>query len=159
MRSYRTIDVLVQTSLQPAHNTPSTFTPLQVALERLTLFGSAVSCSSFVEVKGQLYCSIEELASNLDSANNETTPTYGFDHTHPSSDKDAPVAVLYAELGTAEFAAMHVAMTMMATEGTLRYVLRHYESVSCSYWNYVWLVIHVYVYAVTFKVGLESLSA
>lgn len=97
-------------------------------LERLALLGP-VDCSSFIEVKGHLYCSIEEFISELDSANTETTPIHVFDHTHPSSAKDAPVAIVYAELGTPEFASLHVAMTTLVEEGKVKYILRHYEAV------------------------------
>ena len=102
--------------------------PSQVVLERLALLGP-VDCSSFVEVKGHLYCSIEEAVTELESANTETTPTHVFDHTHPNSAKTAPVVIVYAELGTSEFASLHVAMTTLVEEGRVRYVLRHYEAV------------------------------
>ena len=94
------------------------------------MFGS-VSCSSFIEIRGSLHCSIEDALSALDSSfNSETTAIYEFDHIHPRSVEGAPTAVLYTELGREGFSSLHTTMVTLAKEGRIRYVLRHYQSVS-----------------------------
>lgn len=89
-----------------------------------------VDCSVFVEFKGQLYCSIDELVSSLSSfSSTDRKRVYEFDHTYLSINDALPTAILYAQMGTNAFESMHVAMATLAKEGKLNYVLRHYEAV------------------------------
>lgn len=52
------------------------------------------------------------------------------DHRLSLADPDAPVVILYAEVGTKEFAKFHHHMLARANKGLITYVLRHYLSVS-----------------------------
>ncbi len=51
------------------------------------------------------------------------------DHKFPSANPDAPVVILYAELGTKEFTRFHQLMLAKANKGLITYVLRHFLSV------------------------------
>ena len=52
---------------------------------------------------------------------------YKFDHIYPGGRTvKEPVVILYGELGTPELAAAHKNLAQRATEGELRYVLRHF---------------------------------
>uniref|UniRef100_A0A8C1SYB4 UDP-glucose glycoprotein glucosyltransferase 1 n=1 Tax=Cyprinus carpio TaxID=7962 RepID=A0A8C1SYB4_CYPCA len=57
-------------------------------------------------------------------------PPYLFkgDHKFPSANPDAPVVILYAELGTKEFSRFHQLMLSKANKGLITYVLRHFLS-------------------------------
>lgn len=58
--------------------------------------------------------------------NNATPPAvFDVDHEYPGGDAAAPLAVLYADLDSASFAAWHAALLGLHEAGTLRYVLRH----------------------------------
>uniref|UniRef100_A0A4W4FIS8 UDP-glucose ceramide glucosyltransferase-like 1 n=1 Tax=Electrophorus electricus TaxID=8005 RepID=A0A4W4FIS8_ELEEL len=48
------------------------------------------------------------------------------DHRFPSANPDAPIVILYAELGTGEFSRFHQQMLSKANKGLINYVLRHY---------------------------------
>ena len=116
-------------SLSLSHTHTHTHTHSKVALERLALLGP-VNCPSFIEVKGTLHCSVEDVLSVLESSDSDkATPVYEFDHTHPHSVDSAPTVVLYAELGKEGISPLHIAMATLAREGRVRYVLRHYQSV------------------------------
>lgn len=52
------------------------------------------------------------------------------DHKYQSSNPDAPVVILYAEFGKAEFRVLHQVMLTKVNEGLATYVLRHYLAVS-----------------------------
>lgn len=52
------------------------------------------------------------------------------DHKFPSSNPEAPVVILYAELGTSEFSKLHQLMLSKANKGLIVYVLRHFVAVS-----------------------------
>uniref|UniRef100_A0A8C1PJZ5 UDP-glucose ceramide glucosyltransferase-like 1 n=1 Tax=Cyprinus carpio TaxID=7962 RepID=A0A8C1PJZ5_CYPCA len=57
-------------------------------------------------------------------------PPYLFkgDHKFRSANPDAPVVILYAELGTKEFSRFHQLMLSKANKGLITYVLRHFLS-------------------------------
>lgn len=57
--------------------------------------------------------------------------TYHIDHHHPSSKNKSNIAILYGELGTAEFASYHTVLKQYAQEGSIDYVLRHFVKVIC----------------------------
>ena len=103
--------------------------PLQIALERISALGG-VNCSAFLEFKGQLYCSVEDILSGLDLSDSDgDLPLYEFDHAYLKPNGNLPTVILYAEIGTEIFASMHITMTTLAWEGRVNYILRHYEAV------------------------------
>lgn len=63
---------------------------------------------------------------------------YKNDHTYPGVNKtDAPVVILYAEIGTKRFSSFHQVLSEKAEEGALIYVLRHFVAVSIVFhWFY-----------------------
>lgn len=55
--------------------------------------------------------------------------TYHIDHHYPSSKNKNNTAILYGELGTAEFASFHQILKKYAQEGSIDYILRHFVKV------------------------------
>lgn len=72
-------------------------------------------------------CSSSPLSSSVE--------LFSFDHHYPSatptSSKATPTAVLYGQLGTPSLSSLHSALVVMAGEGKVQYVLRHYVRVRC----------------------------
>lgn len=55
------------------------------------------------------------------------------DHRYPGSNPDAPVVILYAQMGKSDFQEFHRVLTSKVNEGSATYVLRHYLLVSVSH--------------------------
>lgn len=103
--------------------------PLQIAVEHIRTRGE-INCSAFLEFKGQLYCSVEDVLSDLYlSDSDDATPLYEFDHAYRRPDIRLPTVILYAEIGTEMFVSMHITMATLASDGRVNYILRHYEAV------------------------------
>ncbi|XP_062849869.1 UDP-glucose:glycoprotein glucosyltransferase 1 [Trichomycterus rosablanca] len=86
-------------------------------------------CKAFFSVHGEKSCDPEILQSLIDSASERPKPfLFKGDHRFPSADPDAPVVILYAELGTKEFAKLHQLMLAKANKGQMNYYLRHFLS-------------------------------
>ncbi|XP_053354991.1 UDP-glucose:glycoprotein glucosyltransferase 1 isoform X1 [Clarias gariepinus] len=86
-------------------------------------------CTAFFSVHGEKSCDLERLKNLLDVASEKPKPfLFKGDHRFSSSDPDAPVVILYAEVGTKEFARFHQHMLAKANKGLINYVLRHYVS-------------------------------
>eukprot|EP00731_Ephydatia_muelleri_P030450 Em0021g973a len=90
------------------------------------------SCSALVEANGQLACSLEELGA-LGNQSWSVPDQFRFEHTYPSLGPVQPqVVVLYGQLGSPEFAALHDTLASMATEGRITYIFRHYTKPSAA---------------------------
>lgn len=50
--------------------------------------------------------------------------TYLLDHSYPNSDNKSLTAILYGELGTADFAAKHKILSGYADLGSINYIVR-----------------------------------
>uniref|UniRef100_A0A672T8Z2 UDP-glucose ceramide glucosyltransferase-like 1 n=1 Tax=Sinocyclocheilus grahami TaxID=75366 RepID=A0A672T8Z2_SINGR len=86
-------------------------------------------CEAFFNVHGQTSCDAERLKVMLDDALERPKPyLFKGDHKFPSANPDAPVVILYAELGTKEFSRFHQLMLAKANKGLITYVLRHFLS-------------------------------
>ncbi|KAG1934951.1 UDP-glucose:glycoprotein glucosyltransferase 1 isoform X1 [Pimephales promelas] len=86
-------------------------------------------CKAFFNVHGQTSCDTERLKVMLDNALERPKPyLFKGDHKFPSANPDAPVVILYAELGTKEFSRFHQLMLAKANKGLITYVLRHFLS-------------------------------
>ncbi|OCT92607.1 hypothetical protein XELAEV_18015664mg [Xenopus laevis] len=84
-------------------------------------------CSAFVAVHGMHTCKPSQIKKLLKEAPERPRPyIYKTDHTFPTLTKTAPVAILYAEVGTKDFAKFHKTLTEKAETGEIIYVLRHY---------------------------------
>lgn len=55
------------------------------------------------------------------------------DHKYPGSNPDAPVVILYGELGKPDFQRLHQVILTKVNEGLATYVLRHYLAVGVSH--------------------------
>ncbi|KAM8834331.1 UDP-glucose:glycoprotein glucosyltransferase 1 isoform 1-T1 [Synchiropus picturatus] len=85
------------------------------------------SCSAFFSVHGEKTCSAAGLASLLETAPGRPKPyLFKGDHKYLGSNPDAPVVILYAEVGTPNFQELHRVITSKVEEGLASYVLRHY---------------------------------
>uniref|UniRef100_A0A1A8MQF2 UDP-glucose ceramide glucosyltransferase-like 1 n=1 Tax=Nothobranchius pienaari TaxID=704102 RepID=A0A1A8MQF2_9TELE len=88
-------------------------------------------CSAFISVHGQKTCDIESLGAMLKTASESSKPyLFKGDHRFPRSNPDAPVVILYAELGTPVFQRFHQVLASRVAEGSAAYVLRHFPSSS-----------------------------
>ncbi|XP_038673760.1 UDP-glucose:glycoprotein glucosyltransferase 1 isoform X3 [Scyliorhinus canicula] len=84
-------------------------------------------CSSFVAVNGEHTCSAGQIKKFLKRAATRPKPyLFKGDHTFPTNNPEAPVAILYAEIGTKEFSKFHKILSEKAGKGEVMYVLRHY---------------------------------
>lgn len=91
-------------------------------------------CPAAVDVGGRLLCDVDALSGALDTAiaaaalpeSAPSVETFALDHHCPGSRNHSLVVVLYAELGTPEFASFHNVLKTRASTGELDYVLRHY---------------------------------
>ncbi|XP_051553094.1 UDP-glucose:glycoprotein glucosyltransferase 1-like [Myxocyprinus asiaticus] len=86
-------------------------------------------CKAFFSVHGQTSCDTEKLQTIIDTGLERPKPyLFKGDHKFPSANPDAPVVILYAEIGTKEFSRFHQLMLAKANEGLITYVLRHFLS-------------------------------
>uniref|UniRef100_A0A8B9JJ95 UDP-glucose ceramide glucosyltransferase-like 1 n=2 Tax=Astyanax mexicanus TaxID=7994 RepID=A0A8B9JJ95_ASTMX len=84
-------------------------------------------CRAFFSVHGEKSCDPESLKTMIDTASERPKPfLFKGDHRFTSSNPGAPVVILYAELGTKEFASFHQQMLSRVNKGLINYVLRHY---------------------------------
>uniref|UniRef100_A0A8B9JKG7 UDP-glucose ceramide glucosyltransferase-like 1 n=1 Tax=Astyanax mexicanus TaxID=7994 RepID=A0A8B9JKG7_ASTMX len=86
-------------------------------------------CRAFFSVHGEKSCDPESLKTMIDTASERYIPKpflFKGDHRFTSSNPGAPVVILYAELGTKEFASFHQQMLSRVNKGLINYVLRHY---------------------------------
>nr|XP_014348824.1 PREDICTED: UDP-glucose:glycoprotein glucosyltransferase 2 [Latimeria chalumnae] len=84
-------------------------------------------CSAFLVIHGEYTCSTKEIKKLLKKAVDRPKPyLYKEDHMFPIINLDAPVVVLYAELGSKDFAVFHKTLSEKALKAEIVYVLRHY---------------------------------
>ncbi|XP_078514083.1 UDP-glucose:glycoprotein glucosyltransferase 2 isoform X2 [Lissotriton helveticus] len=84
-------------------------------------------CSAFVIIHGEHTCEPSDVKKLLRGASERPRPyIYKTDHKYPSISHDAPVAVLYAEVGTKDFAKFHKVLSEKAQKEEITYILRHY---------------------------------
>uniref|UniRef100_A0A8B9JIQ4 UDP-glucose ceramide glucosyltransferase-like 1 n=1 Tax=Astyanax mexicanus TaxID=7994 RepID=A0A8B9JIQ4_ASTMX len=86
-------------------------------------------CRAFFSVHGEKSCDPEILSlfSHVFFFPSRPKPfLFKGDHRFTSSNPGAPVVILYAELGTKEFASFHQQMLSRVNKGLINYVLRHY---------------------------------
>ncbi|XP_053191338.1 UDP-glucose:glycoprotein glucosyltransferase 1 [Scomber japonicus] len=84
-------------------------------------------CSAFFSVHGEKTCDTETFAALLKTAPQRQKPyLFKGDHKYPGSNPDAPVVILYGELGKPDFQKLHQVILTKVNEGLVTYVLRHY---------------------------------
>uniref|UniRef100_A0A8C7XD53 UDP-glucose ceramide glucosyltransferase-like 1 n=1 Tax=Oryzias sinensis TaxID=183150 RepID=A0A8C7XD53_9TELE len=84
-------------------------------------------CSAFISVHGEKTCDEEKLESLLKTASERPKPyLFKGDHRYPGSNPDAPVVILYAQIGKSDFQQFHRVLTSKVNDGSATYVLRHY---------------------------------
>ncbi|KAF7667496.1 hypothetical protein LDENG_00056440 [Lucifuga dentata] len=86
-------------------------------------------CLAFFSIHGEKTCDTESLAALLETAPQRPKPyLFKGDHRFPGSNPDAPVVILYAEIGKPDFQRLHQVILSKASKGLATYVLRHYLS-------------------------------
>uniref|UniRef100_A0A914C391 UDP-glucose:glycoprotein glucosyltransferase n=1 Tax=Acrobeloides nanus TaxID=290746 RepID=A0A914C391_9BILA len=86
------------------------------------------SCGTFIDLHGKVLCSVAELEAEIKKVGSSDPPTtYTIDHFFPTKQEDLPLAILYSELGTSEFAVFHRALKLQAKTDKIRYVFRHFS--------------------------------
>ncbi|XP_064502081.1 UDP-glucose:glycoprotein glucosyltransferase 2 isoform X1 [Pseudopipra pipra] len=84
-------------------------------------------CSAFVVIHGKHTCKTNEIKKLLKKATKRPRPyLFKGDHKFPAVKEDGPVVVLYAEMGTKDFAKFHKILSEKAQKEEIVYVLRHY---------------------------------
>ncbi|KAJ8357028.1 hypothetical protein SKAU_G00198220, partial [Synaphobranchus kaupii] len=84
-------------------------------------------CQAFFSVHGEKSCNPESLKALLENASDRPKPhLFKGDHRFPASNPDAPVVILYGEVGSKGFSKFHQLMLSKANKGEIAYVLRHF---------------------------------
>ncbi|CAH2099777.1 unnamed protein product [Euphydryas editha] len=88
-----------------------------------------VSCDAFVSIASRKICDNDALRDILKSStkydpDDHRLETYLLDHSYPSSDNKSLTAILYGELGMADFAAKHKILSGYADLGLINYIVR-----------------------------------
>ncbi|XP_051051177.1 UDP-glucose:glycoprotein glucosyltransferase 2 [Phodopus roborovskii] len=84
-------------------------------------------CSAFVVIHGKCTCKTKEIKKLLNKAASRPRPyLFEKDHKFPTGTENLPVIILYAEIGTREFAEFHRVLSKKSKNGKIVYVLRHY---------------------------------
>ncbi|KAJ8384299.1 hypothetical protein AAFF_G00206560 [Aldrovandia affinis] len=84
-------------------------------------------CQAFFNVHGERSCNTQSLKALLENASERPKPhLFKGDHRFPASNPDAPVVILYGEVGSKEFPNFHQLMVSKANKGEITYILRHF---------------------------------
>uniref|UniRef100_A0A8C5I386 UDP-glucose ceramide glucosyltransferase-like 1 n=1 Tax=Gouania willdenowi TaxID=441366 RepID=A0A8C5I386_GOUWI len=88
-------------------------------------------CTAFLSVHGEKSCDVENFETLVKHAAERPKPfLFKGDHIYAGSRPDSPVVIVYAELGTLDFYDLHQVVSFKASEGSVTYVLRHYQNPS-----------------------------
>lgn len=128
---------MLKVSLAMHSQSPRVQAHFQIAQEVIT--HGDCKTATFVTIGSKVACSLAELKRGIEKelANaGKTTKTadaddeeiYSFDHVYPGSENNSIVAILYGELGSAEFQPFHEYLKSVAPKG-VKYVSRHYVKV------------------------------
>ncbi|KAM4694054.1 UDP-glucose:glycoprotein glucosyltransferase 1 isoform 2-T2 [Discoglossus pictus] len=84
-------------------------------------------CAAFIVVHGEKTCDLEKLSSLLSTAAQRPKPfLFKGDHKYTTTNPEAPVVILYAQIGSEGFSRLHQTLSQKSREGEISYVLRHY---------------------------------
>ncbi|XP_053694365.1 UDP-glucose:glycoprotein glucosyltransferase [Sabethes cyaneus] len=98
---------------------------LQIGREALKQY--ECDTSAFVSIGGKLACDEDDLRSILKVVDRDLyeVETHSLDHMYPGSENNSLTAILYGQLGTAEFKNFHDILKQEVENG-IKYVLRHF---------------------------------
>lgn len=92
--------------------------------------------NTFVTIGNKVACNLDELKKGLSKAlangpqpSDDDEEIYSFDHVYPGSENNSIVAVLYGEIGSAEFYKFHELLKADVARG-VKYIARHYVKVT-----------------------------
>ncbi|XP_048350418.1 UDP-glucose:glycoprotein glucosyltransferase 2 [Sphaerodactylus townsendi] len=84
-------------------------------------------CRAFVVIHGKSTCKANEIKKLLTKAAARPKPyLFKGDHKFPTLSAAGPVVILYAEMGTKDFATFHKVLSEKAQKGEIVYILRHF---------------------------------
>ncbi|XP_077200010.1 UDP-glucose:glycoprotein glucosyltransferase 2 isoform X2 [Paroedura picta] len=84
-------------------------------------------CAAFVVIHGKSTCKANEIKKFLTKAAARPKPyLFKGDHKFPTLSETGPVVILYAEMGTKDFAKFHNVLSEKAQKEEIIYVLRHF---------------------------------
>uniref|UniRef100_G1K9V9 UDP-glucose glycoprotein glucosyltransferase 2 n=1 Tax=Anolis carolinensis TaxID=28377 RepID=G1K9V9_ANOCA len=84
-------------------------------------------CSAFVVIHGKSTCKTSEIKKLLKKVVSRPKPyLFKGDHKYPTLNESSPVVILYAEMGTKDFATFHKVLSEKAQKEEIVYILRHY---------------------------------
>lgn len=93
---------------------------------------------TFVTIGNKVACNLDELRTGIAKAltgagqqtasDDEVEEIYSFDHVYPGSENNSVVAVLYGEIGSAEFHKFHDQLKGAVSKG-VKYIARHFVKV------------------------------
>ncbi|XP_038051139.1 UDP-glucose:glycoprotein glucosyltransferase 1-like isoform X2 [Patiria miniata] len=86
-------------------------------------------CNTFVDIHGQVTCSLKDMAELIDSATERPKPNiYAVDHQYPRSKNNSVTVVLYGHVGNlkSQMKHFHQRLKELADRGAVQYVLRHF---------------------------------
>ncbi|XP_044293781.1 UDP-glucose:glycoprotein glucosyltransferase 2 isoform X4 [Varanus komodoensis] len=88
---------------------------------------SPKGCSAFVVIHGKSTCKADEIKKLLKKAAERPKPyLFKGDHKFPTLNETVPVVILYAEMGTKDFATFHEVLSEKARKEEIVYILRHF---------------------------------
>uniref|UniRef100_A0A8D2L931 UDP-glucose ceramide glucosyltransferase-like 1 n=1 Tax=Varanus komodoensis TaxID=61221 RepID=A0A8D2L931_VARKO len=89
---------------------------------------SPKGCSAFVVIHGKSTCKADEIKKLLKKAAERPKPyLFKGDHKFPTLNETVPVVILYAEMGTKDFATFHEVLSEKARKEEIVYILRHFK--------------------------------
>lgn len=104
---------------------------------------------SFVTINHRVACNLDEVkkgveltlkeinnkkkASDESEIDEEEEEIYSFDHVFPGSENNTVTAILYSDIGSKDFVALHNSLKQQAEKGKIKYVVRHYLRVSLTF--------------------------
>ncbi|EGV94432.1 UDP-glucose:glycoprotein glucosyltransferase 2, partial [Cricetulus griseus] len=94
-------------------------------------------CNAFVVIHRERTCKTNEIKKLLNKAASRPRPyLFEKDHKFPTVNENLPVVILYAEIGTREFAEFHRVLSKKSKNGKIAYVLRHYIKPTNVYFSF-----------------------
>nr|XP_060625468.1 UDP-glucose:glycoprotein glucosyltransferase 2 isoform X2 [Anolis sagrei ordinatus] len=114
---------LLKFSLSLRAHSPTIRMFQQIAADEPPLKG----CSAFVVIHGKSTCKTSEIKKLLKKVATRPKPyLFKGDHKYPTLNESSPVVILYAEMGTKDFATFHKVLSEKAQKEEIVYILRHY---------------------------------
>ena len=80
-------------------------------------------CQNVIDYNGELSCDIKNEITDKPIEMNEMENDHRYVHCAPEAGK---IVILYGKIGSRQFAEMHNTLKAKASEGSIKYIVRHY---------------------------------